>query len=174
MPISRTKKEEIYKRLGSMLKENESLVFVNFKGLKVAEVTSLRKTLRAKGVGYTVAKKTLVKKALADAKIAGKIPELTGELALVYGKDQIVPAKEIYAVQTARKEHIVILGGIFEKKFLNAAEIESLARIPSREELYGLYVGVLAAPLRGMVSALSRIPRGFVVALDQVAKTKTN
>jgi large subunit ribosomal protein L10 len=86
MAITRQKKEEIVAKVSDSLKKAKTLVFANFKGLTVAEQNEMRKALRAQNVGYTVAKKTLIKRALDTASYAGTLPELEGEIALVQAK----------------------------------------------------------------------------------------
>ena len=81
---------------------SESMVFVNFHGLKVSDETSLRQNLRAQGVTYKVGRKTLLKRALTG-KAKGEIPELGGEIAVAYSKDATASAREIYSFQKAHK-----------------------------------------------------------------------
>jgi large subunit ribosomal protein L10 len=82
MPVSRTKKKEILETLTVALSKAASVVFINFHGLGVLDAMAMRKSLRKEGVSYSVAKKTLVRKALESAKVAGDIPALPGELAV--------------------------------------------------------------------------------------------
>src|SRR3990172_11779500 len=83
--LQKSKKEEMIKELEGAIKGSESLVFVNFHGLKVADETVLRRELRNKEVGYKVSRKTLLARAL-KGKAEGEIPELAGEVALAYFK----------------------------------------------------------------------------------------
>ena len=174
MPLLKSKKEEIIKDLEKAIKENKSLVFVNFHGLSVGEETKLRRDLREKGVSYKVSRKTLLKCALLG-KAEGEIPELPGEIAIAYlpaeasakagGKDDIAPAREIYNFQTTHQKSnpgiLNILGGIFEGKFIGGPAMTELAMIPSREVLLGKLVNIINSPIQR-----------FVVALNQIAINK--
>ena len=82
MAINKAKKSEIIAKLEAGIKGAETITFVNFHGLTVKETTELRRKLRADGVKYYVAKKTLIKRALDSAKVSGTLPTFTGELAL--------------------------------------------------------------------------------------------
>lgn len=161
MAITKNKKKEIVGKLDSILKEGKSFVFVNFKGLKVADVTAVRRDLSSKDVGYFVSKKTLLKRSLFNMNIDGEIPDLVGEVALVHGKELITPSREIFSFEKKLKGAIKILGGIFEGKYLGREEMLSVASIPSTEVLYGQFLNLINSPIQR-----------FVVALDQIALKK--
>jgi len=161
MPLQKSKKEEIIKDLEGVIKGSESVVFVNFHGLKVSDETKLRKDLREKQVNYKVSRKTLLKRAL-EGKAEGEIPDLSGEVAIAYSTDQTAPAREIYNFQKSNKGLLGILGGIFEGKFIGADRMTEIAMIPSREVLYAQFVNLINSPIQR-----------FAVVLDQIAKNKS-
>ena len=68
-------------KVASAVSDAASIVFVHFKGLSVADTAAMRKSLRENGIGYYVAKKTLIRRALAEKGYEGEIPELPGEIA---------------------------------------------------------------------------------------------
>ena len=157
MPISQDKKKEILKKVSEAIKGAKSLVFVNFHGLGVADSTKIRRELRGKGISYTVAKKTLVKKALEGEKISGEIPVLEGELGLAYGEDLMSPAREIYEFQKKLDQKLSILGGIFEGQYKNKEEMLSIASIPPLQTLYAQFVNIINSPIAGLVVSLKAI-----------------
>ena len=159
--LQKSKKEEMIKDMEGAIKNSESVVFVNFHGLKVSDETSLRKKLRDQGVSYKVGRKTLLKRALTG-KATGEIPELVGEVAMAYSKDQTASAREIYNFQKTHKGLLEIIGGIFEGKFLDKSAMMEIAMIPNREVLYAQFVNLINSPIQQ-----------FVVALDQIANSKT-
>ena len=141
--LIKTKKAEIIKNLEKEIKESQSVVFVNFHGLNVADETVLRRNLRNQEVQYRVSRKTLLKRALAG-KAEGSVPELSGEVAIAYSaKDQVAPAREIYNFQKTHKGLLSILGGIFEGKFIEGAKMQEIAMIPSREVLCAQFVNLI-------------------------------
>ena len=148
------------KDLEKTIKENESLVFVNFHGLKVNDETMLRRNLQKEGVNYKVSRKTLLARALLG-KAEGEIPELTGEVALACSPDSTSFAREIYNFQKTHKGLLSILGGIFEKKFVTAEKMQEIAMIPSREVLYAQLVNLINSPIQR-----------FAVMLNAIAKSK--
>lgn len=155
MPITKQKKVQIIELIKKKIAGAGSVVFVNFHGLNVSTERKLRRSLKERGVGYTVVKKTLLKRVLPET------PELEGEVALAYGLDPFLPAKGIYEFQQKIKEGLKILGGLFEKKLLSAGEMIKIAQIPPRHELYGRLVLMLSWPLRSLA-----------VVVDQISKNK--
>lgn len=156
MALTKAQKKDILDKL-SGLTDKSSVVFVNFKGLKADDTVALRKTLRENGVTYLVAKKSLLQKAFGESKIAGTLPEMSGELALVYGDDPTAPAREIFNFQKKFKDNISIVGGTFEKAYLDKAGIEAIALIPSLNTLRGMFVNVINSPIQGLVVGLQAI-----------------
>ncbi len=161
MAITKDKKKSILGRLDG-IKDSESVVFVNFKGLPVFETTSMRQELAKGNVEYYVAKKTLVKKAFTEAGIEGDMPQIEGELAVVYGNDPTGPAREIFAFQKKYDGKVSIVGGVFEHKFMNKIQMEEIAKIPSMHVLRGMFVNVINSPIQG-----------FAMALNAIAEKKT-
>jgi len=161
MAITRAKKEEIVEKLKDALKSAKTLVFVNFHGLSVSDTTSLRRTLRERDISYTVAKKTLAKRALDAEKFEGTIPELPGELAFAWGEDLMAPAREVHEFEKKFPESLKILGGIFEGKYMSQAEMEEIALIPGLDVLRGKFVNIINSPVQRLA-----------VALGEIAKTK--
>lgn len=157
MAITKDKKVAILEKVKSILKDAGSIVFINFNGLEVESEMGMRKTLRDQEVGYYVAKKTLVRRALEDAKYEGEVPELNGELALVYGEDLVAPAREIYTFIKKYKENLSILGGVFDGRYMNQSEMNDIATIPPLPVLYGQVVNLINSPIQGFVMALNAI-----------------
>ena len=157
MPITKAKKGEILTDLKARLANQASLVFVHFKGLPVKDTNDLRRTLRKENGGYTVVKKTLLKKVLSEMNLGGELPELGGEVAVAYGTDPILPAKGIADFRKTHEGLISIIGGVYEGSYMSAVEMNALAAIPGREQLLGMLVNVMSAPMRGMVIALDAL-----------------
>jgi len=161
MAITKQKKAEIVAKVGDITKEAKTLVFATFKGLTVAEQNEMRKALRAQSVGYTVAKKSLLRRALDAAGYEGSMPALEGEIALAYGADELAPARELKTFVQKFGEHLAFAGGVFGGTFVDAAEITSIASIPGMDTLRAMFAQVINSPR-------SR----FAVVLGEVAKKK--
>ena len=161
MPISKDKKKELVSELETVFQNSKGAVFVGFKGLKVNDVNKMRRSFRAQGVDYVVAKKTLMNRALDAVKISGQKPEIVAEVAVAYSADNLMPAREVGSFLKQNKGTLSILGGIFEGKFITRDEVVAYASIPDRKTLYAQVVNLINSPIRE-----------FVVALSEVAKKK--
>jgi large subunit ribosomal protein L10 len=161
MAITKAKKTEVVEKLKDAFKSAASVVFVNFKGLNVGNTTEMRSALKQEGVSYSVAKKTLTKRALEDAKYDGELPQLDGELAVAWGDDLIAPSRGVHAFVKKFPENLKILGGVFNGKYMSKAEIEGIATIPPTPVLRGMFVNIINSPIQR-----------FAIALGEIAKKK--
>lgn len=157
MAITRQKKEEILAKVQGIVKNAKTLVFANFKGLTVAQQSELRKALRSHEVGYTVAKKTLVRRALDAGKFEGTLGELEGEVALVHGSDELAPARELAVFVKKFPEHLAFLGGVFGGRYVDKAGITEIASIPGMDTLRAQFVQLINSPRQRMAVVLSQI-----------------
>jgi len=161
MPITLDKKKGLVASLEKALKGANSVVFVKFDKLKVADVNSLRRSLQAQEVGYQVAKKTLLKRALTSRTITGDLPKIPGQVAIAYGADLLAPAREVFSFSKGHKENVEIIGGVFDGKYMDATAMMSIATIPPMQTLRGMFVNLINSPIQR-----------FAVVLDQIAQTK--
>ncbi len=156
--LLKSKKEEMIKSLEKSIKDSSSVVFVNFHGMKVSDETVLRKGLREQGVDYKVSRKTLLKRALKD-KAEGELPELSGEVAMAFSKDETASSREVYNFQKTHKGIIDILGGIFEGKFVGKEKMMEIATIPSREVLLSKIAFLLKSPMQRLAIAVNEVAK---------------
>ena len=161
MAITKDQKKEIVSRVEDIVKGAKTLVFAHFKGLTVGQQTEMRRALRAQDIGYTVAKKTLMRRGLDSAGFTGEVPALDGEIALVSGSDEIAPARELATFVKKWGEQLSFAGGVFGGKYISRDEIVAIAAIPGMDTLRGMFAQVINSPR-------SR----FAVVLSEVAKTK--
>lgn len=163
MAITKEKKQEIVKKIEDIASRAKTLVWVQFKGLSVAQQSEMRKALRAQNIGYTVAKKSLMALGLKSAKIEGEAPVLEGEVALAYGEDELSPARELLVFVKKFGDTLAFAGGVFGGKYVDKAGITAIAAIPGLETLRAMFAQVINSPRQR-----------FAVVLSEVTKTKTN
>lgn len=156
MAITRAKKDEILSKLEEIKNGSESIVFVNFNGLGVADSTAMRRELRKRDVGYFVAKKTLIGRAFAGA-FEGDMPALDGEIAVAYSTDAITPAQSIKEFVGTYTDKLAIVGGVFEGVYKNKEEMTEIASIPPLQTLRGMFANVINSPIQGLVIGLNQI-----------------
>lgn len=172
MAITKEKKKEIVKELTDNIEKQKSVVFIDFAGTSVKDLTELRKGLRQSGNELKVAKKTLVDRAFEEKKIEAKVKDLGGQLGVVFGfEDEISPAKNVFEFAKTH-ETIKMLGGILEGNYYGLAEMNSLAQLPSKQQLLGQLVGTLNAPISGFAQVLSGTMSQFVRVLSRVGDNK--
>lgn len=158
MAITKQKKEEITAKIADAVKDAASVVFVHFKGLSVADTAAMRKSLREGGVGYYVAKKTLIKRVLSEQGYQGEVPAMPGEIALVWSKDDATaPARDIYEMGKKHKDTLTIVGGIWDGGFADAVAMNAIATIPPIPTLRGMFVNVINSPIQGLAIVLDQI-----------------
>jgi large subunit ribosomal protein L10 len=156
-------KEQKTKQIDSIkekVKNQKSMVFVDFSKVSSKDMFSLRKSLKEAGCNLKIAKKTLVRIAFGQSNISfwNKIKAVVpGQLALVFGvEDEIAPARIANTFAKAH-ENFKILGGIFESRFIEKQRVLELAAIPSRNELLSRLVGSLSSSMTSFVRVLDKI-----------------
>ena len=160
MAITKAKKQDILGKLEIIKKDSDSIVFVKFKGVTVKDTTAMRRKMREAGVGYFVAKKTLMRRVFTGYE--GTMPELEGEIAVAYSTDAILPAQNVKEFATKFKDSIAIVGGVFQGVFKSKEEMTEIASIPPLQTLRGMFAQLLNSP---------RVR--FAVVLSKVAETKS-
>ena len=171
--LTRNQKHELVKELTEKIKAAKSVVFVDFKGLKVKDATILKKSLRAAEVQYVVVRKTLIDIALKNAGIEGaNVAKVEGQVALSLSNADEVVAAKIIDTFAKTNENVKMLGGVLGAQLMTAAEVKALAKVPSREQLLGQLVGTLNAPVSGFVNVLAGNLRGLVQVLNAISEVK--
>lgn len=156
MAITKAKKQDILQKLETIKADSAAMVFVRFNEMTGHDMTAMRASMRSDGVGYFVAKKTLMKRVFGEA-FDGTMPELEGEIAVAYATDPILPAQQIKSFAAAHKDKIVIAGGVFQGVFKDALEMTEIASIPALPVLRGMFVNVINSPIQGLVLGLNAI-----------------
>jgi len=170
MALTKAQKQKILEDLKEKIERQKSIVFVDFTGLRVEDLSSLRKKLKEVNNELKAVKKTLMGIAFKKAKIEFETKKLPGEIALVFSyKDEISPAKIVYQF-SLENPNLKILGGFFENNFREAEKIVTLAQIPSREELLARLVESISAPLSNLVNVLQGNMRNLVYLLSVIRK----
>jgi large subunit ribosomal protein L10 len=166
MMRTKAQKAELVTALASRLKRSPTIYVTDFTGLDVAQITQLRRKLRAAGAEYAVVKNTLALRALAVAQVAGIESHLDGPTALVLGgADPVAPAK-ILSDFAKEHEKPSIRAGLVEGKTITPAEVKQLAALPAKAELLAQLAGSLQGPLAGFVGMLNGLMWNMLGALE--------
>jgi large subunit ribosomal protein L10 len=160
MAKTRAQKEEIVAKVEGALKGAASSVFVHFKGVTVAQESKMRRAFRTEGLGYTVAKKTLIRIALDNLGYDHQNVPMDGEVAVAYNTtsdDPTLAANRIFAYgKELGADKVTILGGIFEGKFVDASAMTEIATIPSMLVLRGKLLNLISSPLQRLTMVIDQ------------------
>src|SRR5258707_6107060 len=175
MPVSKAKKTEQTERLNADLKNVSNAVVATYSKLTVMQDYELRKTLRSVGAKYKVVKNTLAERAAKGTKVEEALTNLAGVTSIAYTTgDPVAMAKALtkYAKDTPEFTFKV---GVVEGRVISIKEIEALASMPSKEELYSKLLFLINAPAQRLVTVMNAVGRDVAVVISQgVEKGKIN
>ena len=171
MAKTRQQKEETLAELAAVFSSSKSAVLVNYQGLKVKEAEELRRKAEKEGVGYIVAKKTLLTKALKAAGTEYDVTALSGMIGVATAADEVAAARLLSEFGKAH-ESMKILSAVVDGKIVNAAAVAALASLPSRQVLLAQVVGTINAPVSGFVNVLAGNLRGLLNVLNSIKDSK--
>jgi large subunit ribosomal protein L10 len=172
MPVTRARKTEQVEKLSKDLQNVSSVVVATYTKMTVPKDYELRKALRGVGAKYQVVKNTLAEKAARGTKVEGALKDLAGVTSIAYTTgDPVAMAKALtkYAKDTPEFTFKV---GVVEGRVIQLKEIEALATMPSKEELYSKLLFLLNAPAQRLVTAMGAVGRNLAVVVDQGVKEK--
>ena len=170
--MERSKKEQIIAELHKKLGSASAAILTDFKGLTVAEITSLRDSLAVEKVDYQVVKNTLMRLACKQTGASVLDPMLTGTcaVAIAFG-DPALPARIIKKFSKTN-EKLKLKAGALGNRLIDPGQILALADLPPREELLAKMLGTLNAVPTSLVTVLSGVPRAFVCVLAAIQRQK--
>ena len=174
MPKTLEEKKEVTEELSRLLEEAETVYLTDFSGLDVGSMTELRARLREEGVGYRVAKNTLMARALDRVEELPDLEEhLRGPTGLVLGgEDPVTPAKIVRDFAREHEDRPTVKVGVVDRRTLSPEEVDELADLPTREEMLASIVGSVTAPVSGIVGALDALLRDIGHMAHEAAKKR--
>ncbi len=170
--MNREQKSAAIAEIAEQIQESDAIFAVDYRGISVPQAAELRAKLRDADATFRIVKNTLTERAADQADVTSLKELLSGPTALTFVRgDAALAAKALrdYGRQT---ETLAFKGGIMNGEALDAGQIDSIARLPSREVLYGQFVGLVASPITGLVRGLGSMISGLAVALGEVRDKK--
>jgi large subunit ribosomal protein L10 len=170
--MRREEKAQEMKSLAERIEKAKVMLFADYRGLKVSEITELRSKLRSGTASFKVVKNRLFKKVLREKGLEALEKYFSGPTALATSEtEQVNPAKAL--VEFAKDhEKLGVKGGFLEGRVLSPEEVKSLARLPSREELLARALASLQSPATNLAGVLVAVPRKLLYALNAIGDTK--
>jgi large subunit ribosomal protein L10 len=172
MAVTRAKKIEQVEELGQELRAVSSMIVATYSKLTVAKDYELRKTLRGTGAKYRVVKNTLAERASKGTKAEQVLKGLSGVTSIAYTTgDPVALAK---ALSKYAKDHpeFTFKAGVVEGRVISIKEIEALATMPSKEEIYSKLLFLLNAPAQRLATAVNAVGRNLAVVVSQGVEKK--
>lgn len=155
--VIREEKVQAVNEIATKLRESQTTVVADYRGLTVAQVTELRRQLREAGVEFKVYKNTLTRLATAKENLTELDQYLTGPNAIAFSNNDVIAPAKIIAEYAKKNDKLEIKGGVIEGKVVGAEEIKALAALPSREGLLSMLLSVLQAPMRNFALAVKAV-----------------
>ena len=170
--MNREQKAAAVAEIAEQIKESDAIFAVDYRGISVTQVAELRGKLREADATFRVVKNTLTERA-ADAAEAQALKELlTGPTALTFVRGDAATAAKAISTFNKETDLLAFKGGIMDGETLEVGQIQAIAKLPSRQVLYGQLVGVVAAPITGLARSLGGLLGGLAIALGQVQEKK--
>lgn len=172
MKKNRARKEQMVAQLQERMGQSQAVILADYRGLKVAEITRLRRGLQEAGADFQVVKNTLLWRAARGLGWEDLAPYLEGPTALAFvSRDEIQTAKIL--VEFIREHKVVELkGAVLGGKVVSGEDVRTLADLPPREELLARVAGGMATPLSGFAGCLQGLLRNLVYVLGAMREQK--
>jgi large subunit ribosomal protein L10 len=167
MAVTRAKKQEQVEKLGTELKKVSSVIVATYSKLTVAQDYELRKTLRSSGAKYRVVKNSLAERAAKGTKAEEVLKGLSGVTSIAYTEGDPVALAKALAKYAKDNPEFTFKAGVVEGRVVSIKEIESLATMPSKEEIYSKLLFLLNAPAQRLVTATNAVGRDLAVVISQ-------
>ena len=165
--MDRTQKETFVAELRDRLTKAPVVYLTDFTGLDVKSITTLRRSLKDSGAEYLVVKNRLAKLAFEGTELPDISADLIGPTGMVLGYDDVVaPAKALTDFAKQHDKKPVFKLGILENEVIQPEQIDRLANLPSREQLYSMLAGALEAPMAMLATALEAKVQEMAGLLD--------
>ena len=172
MAKKRSQKERDVEALHQDLQQVSSLVLSTFQGLTAQQDNDLRRLVRSVGGKYRVIKNTLAQRAAQNTPAASLLAGLKGTNAIAYTQGDAVALAKALTKYAKDNPTYSFRAGLVEGRVLSLAELQALAALPAREELYARLLGLLQAPAQRLAGVLSAPARQLAVVLGQAQKEK--
>jgi large subunit ribosomal protein L10 len=170
--MHRDKKTKVVAELTEEIRGATALLVTDPRGLNVGQLSELRRSLRTHGASFRVTKNTLGRIAAREAGADALVDLLSGPSGVALCSADPAPVAKALADFARTSRLLELRGGVLDGRAINATDAQRLATLPPRQVLLAQLVGGLQAPIAGFASVLAQLPRGLVVALDQIRQQK--
>jgi large subunit ribosomal protein L10 len=170
MAVTKAKKISQVETLAIELKDVSNGFIAEYGKLTVAQDDELRKSIRVAGAKYRVVKNTLVERATVGTAFEDVAKALKGRTSIAYTQGDVVALAKALTKYAKDHPELSFKAGVVEGKVVDVSQLQILASLPSKDELYSKLLYLLSAPATRLVSALSGVGRNLAVVIDQGVK----
>ena len=168
--MDRQQKAAVIDEVAAQIQEAEAIYAIDYRGASVPQAAELRARLRDADATFRVVKNTLTERAADKAGAEGLKAYLEGPTAMTFVRGDAAAAAKALADFRRASGLLAFKGGWMNGEALSPEQMDAIARLPTREVLYGRLVGMVASPLTGLASALDGLIGGLARQLSQVAE----
>jgi large subunit ribosomal protein L10 len=169
--MNREEKAAVIEQIAGDFGDSDAIFALDYRGITVAQVAELRDKLRPVDTKLRVTKNSLAERAADQADVADVKGLLSGPTALAFVKgDAAAAAKVLSDTSRALRGPLTFKGGYMGGELLSPEQVDAIAKLPSREVLYGQLVGTIASPISGLARTLNALVQGLAVQLGQIAE----
>ena len=169
---NRSEKQQDLDKLKTELARVSTVILSTFQGITVEDDTKLRRAVQAAGGKYKVVKNTLAERAGMGTRIEEALKNLQGVTSIAYTAGDPVALAKVLAKYAKENPEFTFKAGVVEGRVVTIKEIEALATMPSKEEIYSKLLYLLSAPSQRLVTAMSAVGRNLAVVIDQGVQEK--
>ena len=156
MALNLQEKQAVVAEVSAQVAQAQTIVVAEYRGIPVADITSLRANARKSGVYLHVLKNTLARRAVQGTPFEGLADKMVGPLVYSMSADAVAAAKVVHEFAKTN-DKLVIKGGAYNGKALDAAAVAALASVPSKEVLLAQLLGVMKSPITSMAIVLNAL-----------------
>lgn len=166
-------KQPVVEEISAQIKDAQTVVLVDYRGLTVEQDTVLRKELRTAGISYKVYKNTMMNFAFKGTDFEALLPYLEGPSAIAISKDDATAPARVLAKFAKTAPALEVKGGVVEGVYYDAKGMEEIAKVPSREELLSKLLGSIQSPITNFARVMNQLAEKGGASGEAVAEAKT-
>jgi large subunit ribosomal protein L10 len=168
--MDRNQKSAVIDEVTAEIQGAEAIFAVDYRGISVTQAAALRTRLRDADASFRIVKNTLTERAADAAGAEALKPYLAGPTAMTFVRGDVAVAAKALSDFKRAEGLLEFKGGYMNGEALDAGQIDAIAKLPSREVLYGRLVGMVASPLTGLAAGMNNLISGLARQLSQIAE----
>ena len=170
--MRKSEKTAIIEGFSEKLKATQAIIIAEYRGLKVSELTEIRKEIKKSSGSFKVIKNRLAKRSMTGTVWEPLQPHMKGPVGIASSDADPVTLAKVLTKYAESMPALKLKAGLFGGKILDVKGIEALSKLPSKEELYAKMLGTLMAPATNVVRTLQGVPQKLVMALKAISEKK--